>query len=93
MDDFEGVIVGFLLVMCWLGFLSCVELVVRYEEWLGCSMFDLRWYMTFVLWKLVVFLEGFYKCWLVGMIEDVFFDWFEYGVLELVEWVWRTVRV
>ena len=43
------------------GFPRRAELVARYEEALGRSVTDLRWYTTLALWKSVVFMEGNYQ--------------------------------
>ncbi len=67
------------------GFPSREELVDRYEQRSGRSMTALNWYVTFALWKAVVFMEGNYKRALAGSTDDPYLKTFGDGVVEIAE--------
>jgi aminoglycoside phosphotransferase (APT) family kinase protein len=48
------------------GFLTRAELVERYETASARPVRNLNWYMTFAVWKAIVFMEGNYKRALAG---------------------------
>jgi aminoglycoside phosphotransferase (APT) family kinase protein len=65
------------------GFPDRHELIERYEQRSGRSMYALDWYVALALWKAVVFMEGNYKRALAGSTDDPYLKTFGEGVLEL----------
>jgi len=67
------------------GFPARDELIERYEQRSGRSMSDLRWYQALALWKAAVFMEGNYKRFLSGSVDDEYLGVFDEGVPMLAE--------
>jgi aminoglycoside phosphotransferase (APT) family kinase protein len=67
------------------GFPSRGDVIARYEDRSGRSMQALDWYVTFALWKAVVFMEGNYKRAIAGSTDDPYLRSFGEGVVELAE--------
>ncbi len=67
------------------GFPTRDELIARYAERSGRSVSDLRWYQTLSLWKAAVFMEGNYKRFLAGSVDDEYLGLFDEGVPMLAE--------
>jgi aminoglycoside phosphotransferase (APT) family kinase protein len=67
------------------GFPTREQLLARYEERSGRSMRALNWYVTFALWKAIVFMEGNYKRALAGSTDDPYLKAFGDGVVEIAQ--------
>jgi aminoglycoside phosphotransferase (APT) family kinase protein len=67
------------------GFPGRDELVELYEDRIGRSVSDLRWYQALALWKAAVFMEGNYKRLLAGTTDDEWLSGFDEGVPQLAE--------
>jgi aminoglycoside phosphotransferase (APT) family kinase protein len=67
------------------GFPGRDELVELYEDRIGRSVSDLRWYQALALWKAAVFMEGNYKRLLAGTTDDEWLRGFGEGVPQLAE--------
>jgi aminoglycoside phosphotransferase (APT) family kinase protein len=67
------------------GFLTRAELVERYEATAARPVSNLNWYMTFAVWKAIVFMEGNYRRALAGATDDPYLKGFGDGVLRLAQ--------
>jgi aminoglycoside phosphotransferase (APT) family kinase protein len=74
------------------GFETRDELIALYEERVGQSASDLRWYQTLALWKAAVFMEGNYKRFAAGTTDDPFLKMFDEGVPRLAEAAWEIAN-
>jgi aminoglycoside phosphotransferase (APT) family kinase protein len=67
------------------GWPTRAELIARYEAGSGRSMSDIRWYQTFALWKIIVFMEGNYRRALAGSVDDPYLTTFGEAIAGLAE--------